>query len=582
MIRVIGVRFRTAGKIYFFDPLEFDINKNDHVIVETARGIEFGTVVSGITEVDDEKVVQPLKPVLRIANERDREQEATNKEKEKEAFKICLEKIQEHGLEMKLIDAEYTFDNNKVLFYFTADGRIDFRELVKDLASVFKTRIELRQIGVRDETKIVGGIGICGRPLCCHSYLSDFVPVSIKMAKEQNLSLNPAKISGVCGRLMCCLKNEEETYEELNRRLPNIGDYVTTGDGLKGEVQSVNVLRQLVKVIVNVGDEKEIKEYAVEQLQFRHKRSKKEKMELTKEELEELERLEKEELESRGAEAAAAQHQDNRGRHDRRKFQDGRQDNRQRENDQSFDGGETGSQRQGGKYRQNRNHQDGKDAHKDRDHNNEQNDLGGNDNANTEGMQGDREDANADKSLYGVEVSAESSFLSKEYANTESVPDSGRHMKGSEYEDDRNPIEENETQDHRTHGRGNEHQDHRTHGRGNQHQDDRNHTRGNESQDDKKHAKGNERQDHRSYTKGNEFQDNRNHTKGNERQDNRSYVNGNGRQDGRYHQNGNYHRRQEQYGYQGGRNRHENRNRYHARGRREGQSGRNDNQTESE
>ena len=213
MIRVIGVRFRTAGKIYFFDPLEFDINKNDHVIVETARGIEFGTVVSGITEVDDEKVVQPLKPVLRIANERDREQEATNKEKEKEAFKICLEKIQEHGLEMKLIDAEYTFDNNKVLFYFTADGRIDFRELVKDLASVFKTRIELRQIGVRDETKIVGGIGICGRPLCCHSYLSDFVPVSIKMAKEQNLSLNPAKISGVCGRLMCCLKNEEETYE---------------------------------------------------------------------------------------------------------------------------------------------------------------------------------------------------------------------------------------------------------------------------------------------------------------------------------------------------------------------------------
>ena len=229
------------------------IERGDHVIVETARGIEYGTVVSGITEVEEDKVVQPLKPVIRLANQRDMEQEAGNKDKEKEAFQICLEKIQKHGLEMKLIDAEYTFDNNKVLFYFTADGRIDFRELVKDLASVFKTRIELRQIGVRDETKIVGGIGICGRPLCCHSYLSDFVPVSIKMAKEQNLSLNPTKISGVCGRLMCCLKNEEETYEELNRRLPGIGDHVTTEDGLKGEVQSVNVLRQLVKVVVEIG-----------------------------------------------------------------------------------------------------------------------------------------------------------------------------------------------------------------------------------------------------------------------------------------------------------------------------------------
>ena len=239
MIRVIGVRFRTAGKVYFFDPLQFDIKKGDHVIVETARGIEFGTVMAGIMDVAEEKVVQPLKPVIRIANQRDIEQEAANRDKEKEAFRICLEKIREHGLEMKLIDAEYTFDNNKVLFYFTADGRIDFRELVKDLASIFKTRIELRQIGVRDETKIVGGIGICGRPLCCHSYLSDFIPVSIKMAKEQNLSLNPAKISGVCGRLMCCLKNEEETYEELNRRLPGIGDAVTTEEGLKGEVHSV-------------------------------------------------------------------------------------------------------------------------------------------------------------------------------------------------------------------------------------------------------------------------------------------------------------------------------------------------------
>ena len=235
MTKVIGVRFRTAGKIYFFDPLDFQVERGGHVIVETARGIEFGTVVSAPKEVEDDKIVQPLKPVLRIANQRDVEQEAGNKQKEKEAYKICQEKIREHGLEMKLIDAEYTFDNNKVLFYFTADGRIDFRELVKDLASVFKTRIELRQVGVRDETKIMGGIGICGRPLCCHTHLSEFIPVSIKMAKEQNLSLNPTKISGVCGRLMCCLKHEEETYEELNRRLPNTGDYVVTADGLKGE-----------------------------------------------------------------------------------------------------------------------------------------------------------------------------------------------------------------------------------------------------------------------------------------------------------------------------------------------------------
>ena len=301
MIRVIGVRFRTAGKIYFFDPLHFEIKRGDHVIVETARGIEFGTVVSDIREVPEDKVVQPLKPVLRIASQRDMEQEQMNRQKEKEAYKICLEKIRKHNLDMKLIDAEYTFDNNKVLFYFTADGRIDFRELVKDLAGVFKTRIELRQIGVRDETKIIGGIGICGRPLCCHSYLSDFIPVSIKMAKEQNLSLNPTKISGVCGRLMCCLKNEEETYEELNRNLPNIGDFVTAEDGSKGEVQSVNVLRKLVKVVVEEGDTKEIREYEVSQLHFKRKHSKKERMELSPEELKELERLEKVELsESRG------------------------------------------------------------------------------------------------------------------------------------------------------------------------------------------------------------------------------------------------------------------------------------------
>lgn len=273
MIKIVGVRFRNAGKIYYFDPKKLAIKKGDHVIVETARGIEYGSVVANVQEVTDDKVVQPLKAVIRIANAEDDAKAARNKEKEKDAMRICQEKIRKHKLEMKLIDAEYTFDNNKVLFYFTADGRIDFRELVKDLAAVFKTRIELRQIGVRDETKIMGGIGICGRSLCCHTFLSEFAPVSIKMAKEQNLSLNPTKISGVCGRLMCCLKNEEETYEWLNSKLPNIGDRVTTDDGFKGEVQSVSVLRQLVKVIVNLeNDEKEIREYKVSQLKFRPKR----------------------------------------------------------------------------------------------------------------------------------------------------------------------------------------------------------------------------------------------------------------------------------------------------------------------
>lgn len=298
MINVIGVRFRPAGKVYFFDPAGMDIKTGDHVIVETARGIEFGHVVLGSRAVDESRVIQPLKPVIRMATAADEETERRNKEKEKDAFGICLEKIKKHNLQMKLIDAEYTFDNNKVLFYFTADGRIDFRELVKDLAAVFKTRIELRQIGVRDETKIMGGIGICGRPLCCHTYLSEFIPVSIKMAKEQNLSLNPTKISGVCGRLMCCLKNEEETYEELNSKLPNIGDYVTTDDGLKGEVHSVSVLRQLVKVVVTVGkDEKEIREYPVESLKFRPKR-RRERVSVDAE-LKQLEALEKREGKSK-------------------------------------------------------------------------------------------------------------------------------------------------------------------------------------------------------------------------------------------------------------------------------------------
>lgn len=292
MLTVIGVRFRAAGKIYYFDPADRQIKIGDHVIVETARGIEYGYVVLGNREVDETKVIPPLKPVIRMATDEDRAIEAKNKEKEKEAFKICQEKIKKHNLEMKLIDAEYTFDNNKVLFYFTADGRIDFRELVKDLASVFKTRIELRQVGVRDETKIMGGIGICGRPLCCHSYLSEFIPVSIKMAKEQNLSLNPTKISGVCGRLMCCLKNEEETYEYLNSRLPAVNDTVTTEDGLKGEVHSVNVLRQTVKVVVEIGDEKEIREYDVKQLKFKPRRRKEKNGGAGKQEERELKKLE--------------------------------------------------------------------------------------------------------------------------------------------------------------------------------------------------------------------------------------------------------------------------------------------------
>lgn len=304
MKKIIGVRFRTAGKVYFFDPGKYTVKRGDHVIVETVRGIEYGTVVSPANEIAEDKLTQPLKSVLRVATERDDEQEKQNREKEKEAFKICQEKIRKHGLDMKLIDAEYTFDNNKVLFYFTADGRIDFRELVKDLASVFRTRIELRQIGVRDETKILGGIGICGRPLCCHSYLSEFAPVSIKMAKEQNLSLNPTKISGVCGRLMCCLKNEEETYEELNRKLPGVGDHVTTDDNLKGEVHSVNVLRQTVKVLVESGDEKELKEYRVDQLRFNRKRHKNQKNDQRgnnqeEKELEKLEKLEKQEGKSK-------------------------------------------------------------------------------------------------------------------------------------------------------------------------------------------------------------------------------------------------------------------------------------------
>ena len=299
MVEVIGVRFRETGKIYFFDPKEMEIEVGQNVIVETARGIEYGAVVIGHRVISEEKVISTLKPVIRIATPEDDAIQLENKRKSREAMRICHEKIQKHGLEMKLIDAEYTFDNNKVLFYFTADGRIDFRELVKDLASVFKTRIELRQIGVRDETKILGGLGICGRTLCCHAYLSEFAPVSIKMAKEQNLSLNPTKISGVCGRLMCCLKNEQETYEYLNEKLPNVGDTVKTRDGYSGEVQSVNVLRQKVKVIItDENGDKDICEYKVDELTFKP-RKRKEKMNISDEELKALEALERQEGKSK-------------------------------------------------------------------------------------------------------------------------------------------------------------------------------------------------------------------------------------------------------------------------------------------
>ena len=297
---IIGVSFRQAGKVYFFDPGDEQIERGEHVIVETAKGVEYGTVVVPNREMAEEKIVAPLKKIIRVSTPKDEDIELKNREKEKDAYKICLEKIAKHGLEMKLIAAEYTFDNNKLLFYFTADGRIDFRELVKDLASVFRTRIELRQIGVRDETKICGGIGICGRTLCCHSYLSEFAPVSIKMAKEQNLSLNPTKISGVCGRLMCCLKNEEEAYEELNSRLPHIGSHVKTTEGLDAEVQSVSVLKQLVKVIVSLDDgEKEVREYRVDELKFRPNKSKNRIKDKHDKELKKLEAMEKKEGKSK-------------------------------------------------------------------------------------------------------------------------------------------------------------------------------------------------------------------------------------------------------------------------------------------
>ncbi len=347
MIKVVGIRFQKAGKIYYFDPCGFDLETGMHAIVETARGVEFGTVLIPPKEVEDDKVIQPLKPVLRIATDEDEKNIEQNREKEKEAFTICKEKIIKHGLDMKLVNAEYTFDNNKLLFYFTADGRIDFRELVKDLAAVFRTRIELRQIGVRDETKILGGIGICGRPLCCKTYLADFVPVSIKMAKEQNLSLNPTKISGVCGRLMCCLKNEQDTYEYLNSRLPGVGDTVFTKDGRKGEVQNVNVLRQLVKVVIDNGEEKELHEYKVDELNFRSKKRK--DVKITEEELKELQGLEDE-----GAESEAPRKEERPSREERSNKEEhsSREERPHREEEQNTENG--------GKHQHHKKRYDGK------------------------------------------------------------------------------------------------------------------------------------------------------------------------------------------------------------------------------
>lgn len=269
MVKIIGVRFKPTGKVYYFAPQDFEINRGDYVIVETSGGLEYGEVVHGIKEIDESAIVKPLKSVVRIADEDDHKKHQQNKEKEKEAYKICLEKISSHGLEMKLIEAEYAFDGSKIMFYFTADGRVDFRELVKDLASVFKTRIELRQIGVRDESKTLGSIGICGRGLCCSQFLDEFMPVSIKMAKEQGLSLNPAKISGACGRLMCCLKYEQEMYEELNRELPSSGTEVMTPDGI-GTVVSVALLKGIVRVKFREGEETTLKDYSADDIEVKN------------------------------------------------------------------------------------------------------------------------------------------------------------------------------------------------------------------------------------------------------------------------------------------------------------------------
>lgn len=288
MVEVVGIRFKKVGKIYYFDGNDAKYEVGEHVIVETSRGIEYGTVAIPKKEVKQEDIVSPLKKVIRKATAEDDEQVKKNIVKQLDAFNVCNEKIKKHKLDMKLVDVEYTFDNNKVLFYFTADGRIDFRELVRDLASVFKTRIELRQIGVRDEAKMIGGLGICGRPFCCSTYLGEFEPVSIKMAKEQNLSLNPTKISGTCGRLMCCLKNEQAAYEDLIKKTPNVGSLVKTPDG-KGVVSSVSILKGIVSVAIENGTEKEIKDYKTDEIKILKKAAVKDEEKVDMKSLKELE-----------------------------------------------------------------------------------------------------------------------------------------------------------------------------------------------------------------------------------------------------------------------------------------------------
>lgn len=365
MTEVIGVRFRHAGKVYYFSPGELQLKAGDNVIVETARGIEYGEVRQGLHEVEDSLVTPPLKEVLRAATPEDTAHEMENREKEKEAFRVCKSKIAEKDLDMKLIYCEYTFDNSKILFYFTSDGRVDFRDLVKELAGIFRTRIELRQVGVRDETKLLGGLGSCGRPLCCTTYLSDFAPVSIKMAKEQNLSLNPVKISGVCGRLMCCLGNEEKVYEELNKKLPGVGDLVDMSDGARGEVLSVGILKQLVKVVVELpGDEKEVREYPAEEVTVRVRRREKNRMREEKESRErelrkERERENREPREAKAAreakEAAAAPASPDPGAAEKEENKEAREP-RERRDRRSKDGSrrEQGEQKENRQDRENR------------------------------------------------------------------------------------------------------------------------------------------------------------------------------------------------------------------------------------
>jgi len=362
MAKVIGVKFKNSGKSYFFDPLDFDVHKDDHVIVETGKGIDYGFVVSDVREIAEEKLFQPLKPILRKATERDEAQVAENHEREKEAFRICQEKVHEHNLDMKLTEAEYAFDNSKILFYFTSEGYVDFRDLVKDLAGIFRTRIELRQIGVRDEARAIGGLGACGRPMCCATYLADFVPVSIKMAKEQNLPLNPTKISGVCGRLMCCLKNEEETYEELNKTMPALGDIVEGNDGLQGEVFSTNVLRQLVKVLVEEGDEKELHEYDASQITIiRRRKGKKNNGNKVEEVIDEKQLAALEDKTSNSGEEKKRDKRDKKENREGRENRDSHEGRENRENREGRENHENRENRENREGRENRENHEGRD-----------------------------------------------------------------------------------------------------------------------------------------------------------------------------------------------------------------------------